>query len=404
MKLLQINAVYGFGSTGMIVQEIDFMAKEMGIESYVAYAGKKQSLQNGYYIGNYFDHKLHAALSRIAGKQGYYSVNATKRFLKYIDTLQLDILHLHNLHANYINLNMLLDYVAKRNIKTVITQHDCWYFTGKCFHYTSIGCTKWMDHCGDCPKKYQDTPALLYDSTQQIINDRRRYLLSIPNLTIVCVSDWLNAETRKSFLRNKRILTIHNGIDTDVFKPVQTTLVDKYNIRGKFVILGMANKWMKNITEEKRRWIIENCGDNVIAILIGCSEKEIKNNEPGIIKVGYIREKKILAEYYSLADVFVNLTLEDSFPTVNLEALACGTPVITNKVTGATETIDNNTGYLITPGKLDELVEKISIVKTYGKRKYSDMCVERARNYFEKHNKYREYIELYFKLIRKESE
>lgn len=400
MKLLQINAVYGFGSTGMIMQEIDEMAKNRDIESYVAYAGEKQTIKNGYYIGNYLDHKMHAFLARMAGKQAYYSIQATKKFLRYIDRLHPDIMHLHNLHGNYINLNLLLSYIAEHDIRTVITQHDCWFFTGKCFHYTRVGCEKWMKNCGECPKRFEDTPAWFYDSTRSVLHDRRRLLLSIPNLTVVCVSDWINHETKKSFLKNSNIITIHNGIDTTVFKPQKTNLAVKHNISENFVILGMADKWLRNTTAEERQTIIQKCGDNISLILLGCSKKQIECIEPNIIKVGYIRDKKNLAEYYSMADVFVNLTLEDSLPTVNLEALACGTPVITNRTTGATETIDSNTGYLVTPRSLEDLIEKINIVKKYGKRRYSNNCIQRVASYFDKRDKYNEYMDLYFQLMR----
>ena len=180
MKVMQINAVYGVGSTGVIVKDLHELCLQNGIESYVSYSTtnqKSEDIKNGYIIGGTLGKKIHAFLSRLGGKQAYFSSFATKKFIKHIKRIKPDIVHLHNLHSNYINMNMLLDYLGKSNTETIITLHDCWFYTGGCFHYTAAGCGKWLEGCGNCPKKMQDTPAILKDNSAKILSDRKNTFL-----------------------------------------------------------------------------------------------------------------------------------------------------------------------------------------------------------------------------------
>ncbi|UKI39495.1 MAG: glycosyltransferase [Alistipes putredinis] len=200
MKVLQINAVYGQGSTGTIVRDIERLCEQNGIECYVASPDQKVcEAKRHYVIGNWVDHKAHAIFSRIYGKQAYYSHIPTKKFLHWIDEISPEIVHLHNLHSNYIHLNMLLDYLAKKDIKTIVTMHDCWFYTGGCFHYTVAGCTKWLSDCSNCPKKKSDTPAYLTKKSAQILADRKKYLLAIPHLYVTGVSEWMAHEALNTF-------------------------------------------------------------------------------------------------------------------------------------------------------------------------------------------------------------
>ena len=327
MKLLQINAVYGIGSTGTIVKDIDELAQKSGIDSYVAYSSAFVKPKNGYQIGGTLGKKVHALLCRIAGKQAYFSSFATEKLIRYIEKLSPDIVHLHNLHSNFINLNMLLKYLAKKDIKVMLTQHDCWYYTGKCFHYTAQKCYKWQTGCKDCPKKHSDTPAYLYSATEKIWKDRNKYFSAIKNLTVVSVSEWLTKETKKSLLKDKKLITIYNGIDTNIFKPTDSDFRKRYNIENKFVILCMANKWFLPKNSEITKQLIENLNDNQKIVVLGCSdEQKDKLTSTDVLALGYIKDREALAEVYSAADVFVNPSYEDTLGMVNLESLACGTP------------------------------------------------------------------------------
>lgn len=339
MKVLQVNATYGLGSTGTIVRDLKHYCEANGIDCHVAYAKTSEKVDGGYKIGNWFSNKLHALLSRIAGKQAYFSYLPTLRFIRYIKNLQPDVVHLHNLHANYINLPMLLKYLAKNDIRTIITLHDCWWYTGGCFHYTAAGCNKWLDKCGNCPKRTADTPAYLCDRSAKILEDRKKLLLSISRLTVIGVSEWISNEARKSFFASKEIKTIRNGIDLTVFKPTPSDLREKLDIADKYVILGPASKWLDPINKEVLDYFAANMKSDEVLLLFGAEKTKIPLSA-NVKLYGYTRDKHELAALYTMADVFVNCTREDTLPTINLEAQACGCRVITFDACGATETVD----------------------------------------------------------------
>ena len=241
MRVLQINAVYGQGSTGTIVRDIEYLCEQSGIECYVASPDVKvRNAKRGYVIGNIFDHKLHALLSRIHGKQAYFSHLPTWNLLHWMSEIKPDIVHLHNLHSNYIHLNILLHYLAKRNIKTVITLHDCWFYTGGCFHYTATDCNKWMTNCRNCPKSKQDTPAMFTKHSAQVLADRKKFLLAIPNLYVTGVSEWMAHEPLKSFLKDIPNYVIRNGVDLEIFKPTFSDIRKRIGLENKYIILGPA--------------------------------------------------------------------------------------------------------------------------------------------------------------------
>lgn len=395
MKVLQINAIYGTLSTGTIMKQIQECSRSHGIEAHVAFPkGLGIPDKWSYEIGSVLDHKIHAALSRIAGKQAYYSSCATKNLLHYMDELRPDIVHLHNLHSNYINLNMLLKYLAKHDIITVITMHDCWYFTGGCFHYANAGCSKWQTGCGNCPKQKQDTPALLYDASASILRDRAKYLYAIPRLVMVGCSDWVANECRKSVLKHKDIRTIHNGFDLSVFKPSPSDWRERLGIGKKFVILGPAGKWLSAVNKETYDYFVSNMADDMVLVLFGC--KTINPNAPSNVKqIGFIRDSKEMAEVYSMADVMVNCSREDTLSSLNLEAQACGTPVVTYEATGSKETVDGVCGFAIETGNYIELLEAVKHVKSIGKQYLSQLCRERIQAEFELNKSFRKYISMY---------
>lgn len=401
MKILQINAVYGVGSTGVIVEDIHNLSFECGIDSYVAYSTTNKNpdeIKNGYVVGGMFGKKFHALLCRINGKQAYFSRFATKKLIKHILHIKPDTVHLHNLHSNYIHLNMLLKFLAKENIKTVITLHDCWFFTGGCFHYTSVGCDRWLKGCGSCPKKKQDTPAYFLDRSSRILADRKKYLSAIKDLTIIGVSKWITAEAQRSGIQAKQFITIHNGIDTDFFKPTLSNLRKELGLEGKFVVLGMANKWLQPINGETLRVVSEGLDKDSVLFLVGCKASDHKNLPPNVIPYGYIRDRDLLRKVYSMADVFVNCTREESLSLVNVEAQACGTPVITYKNTGAQETVDGTSGVAVENGNAHAMLNKILEIKRAGKKAFSNSCRASVCAKFRRDANYREMIDLYNRL------
>lgn len=368
MKVLQINAVYGSGSTGTIVQDIQKCCDISGIECYVAYASSSlKSVPNGYRIGNFFSNKLHALLCRISGRQGYFSFLPTLLFLRWLNSLNPDIVHLHNLHSNFINLNILLRYLARKKIRTIITLHDCWFFTGGCFHYAAIECDKWMKGCGDCPKRLMDTPAYLYDASARIWADRKKYFNAIEQLDIVGVSKWISNEASKGFNCSRRILTIYNGVNRNIFKPTSSDLRIRLQLNEKFVLLGPASKWLSQINKKVLDYFVTNMDKDMVLVLFGVEnwDFDLPNN---IVQYGFTKDKKELAALYSMADVFVNCSREDTLSFINLEAQSCGTPVVSFSETGIAETVDKKSGYITTGWSEEDLFNGVMSIKRIGRK------------------------------------
>jgi glycosyltransferase involved in cell wall biosynthesis len=395
MRILQINAVNGIASTGRTCTELADYLNNHGHEGYIAWSeGKPYPM--GMQIGDSFEKKLHGLLSRITGKQAYFSYCSTKKLLLYITSLNPDVVHLRNLHGNYINLPKLLTYLSRNNIPTVLTLHDCWFYTGKCCHYTTAGCYKWMTECGGCPKLKTENISWFFDKTNLILKDKKRLFESIPYLAVVGVSDWITNEASKSILSNAKVITrIYNWVDLNVFHPLETVELRKnLNLQDKKVILGVASGWgvskgINGFVELSKKLSAE-----YVVILIGNMPQSI--SLPGnILSIPIIDDASELARYYSLADVFVTLSLEESFGKVSAEALACGTPVICFNSTANPELVDDGCGYIIEKGNIDELVNSINKVCLEGKRAYSDACVTFAKSNFDKDTLIKEYLKLY---------
>lgn len=413
MKVLQINGVYGHGSTGTIVRDIENLCEQSGIECYVASPDPNVlKAKRGYLIGGVLDHKLHALLCRINGQQAYFSHCATLKLIKHIETINPDIVHLHNIHGNYMNLSILLSTIATKRIRTIITMHDCWFFTGGCFHYSNVQCYKWQQNCGNCPKKKVDTPAYFFDKSSQILADRKRLFDAIPNLTVTGVSNWICEESKKGIFRDKNVITVHNGIDVGIFKPTTLEEIDfteelkklQTYLNGHFTILGLARKWLDPINKEAFLYILNQMHSSDYFLLFGCNDDQIsaidklsisKEQRKRIVTFGYTNNRHQLAALYSLADVFINCTREESFSLINVEPQACGTPVVTYANTGAQETVDNKCSYGVKTGDYCAMWIMISLIRKNGKEHYSEDCIKWVKNNFEMQNNFRNYIQLY---------
>lgn len=415
MRILLVNGIYGYASTGTIVSDIQTLCERHGIDCYVAFSETNKpasELHNVYKIGNKIEKKLHAILCRINGRQAYFSCIATWRFIKYIENIKPDIVHLHTLHGNYINLPMLLSYLSKNNIRTIITMHDCWYYTGGCFHYTHVGCFKWQQQCGNCPKKKVDTPAYFLDKSSRILADRKRLFDAIPNLIITGVSQWICDESKKGIFRDKNVVVIHNGIDTTIFKPTALQGLDvtgslhdlQKRVSGHFIVMGLAGKWLETINREALLYILFQMKDNDRFLLFGFDDSKQKLLESlhfsipqrkKILTFGYTTNRKQLAALYSMADVFVNCTHEESFSLINVEPQACGTPVVTYSNTGAQETVDNKCSYGVETGDYNALWNKIQLIRRNTKKQYSKDCIRWVKDNFEMQKNYQKYLDLY---------
>lgn len=392
MKVLQINSVFKYGSTGRIVKDLMDNLEEKNHTCMVAYGrGEKESCVRIFNISLNIEVNLHGIISRITDKHGFYSKMATKRLIKKIREYNPDIIHLHNLHGYYINLEILFNYLKEENKSVVWTLHDCWAFTGHCSHFDFIKCDKWMKKCFKCPQQKNYPKSLVFDNSEWNFQMKKKIFSGLSNMIIVTPSRWLNELVKKSFLSEYPTQVIHNGIDLDIFKPKEGIFRAKYKLENKFIILGVANVWNDRKGLEIFLELSKKIDENSIIVMVGLSKKQKRSLPPNIIGICRTNNINELVEIYSDADVFINPTLEDTFPTTNIESIACGTPVITFNTGGCSEIIDDSCGKVIEKNFniLLKSIKNISKKDLYKKR-----CLDKAKK-FNKFDKFDEYIKIY---------
>ena len=399
MKIVQINAVYNISSTGRTTTELHEALQSAGHQSFVFYSQTNvDNVENIYRVGSPLDIKIHGFLSRLSGKQGYFSVNSTKKLLKLLDEIKPDVVHLRNLHGNYINLPMLLKYLAKNDIATVITLHDFWFITGKCVHYINAKCDKWQSECGNCPNLNSGNPTWFFDKTKTMHKDKKKLFGSIPRLAITGVSQWVTDEAKKSPIAKNAITRgIYNWIDFNKFYPRNAEqLKQAQGLQNDFVVLGVAAGWGADKGLESFISLAEQKKDYIF-ILVGHMPDNI--NLPENIKaVGATSSVDELAEYYSMADVFVTFSTAETFGKVSAEAMSCGTPVVCHNRTACPEILGENCGYSVDVNNVEAVATAIDKVCKNGKNHYAENCVNHAKRSFDKDILIGEYIKLYSEL------
>lgn len=339
MRILQINSVCGTGSTGRIATDIYDILKENGHECCIAYGrGDAPAGYNTIKIGNKYDIYYHALMNRITDKHGFYSGAATKKFIKQVEEYNPDVIHIHNIHGYYINIEILFSYLKQSNKPVILTLHDCWSFTGHCAYFTYVGCDKWKYGCYECPQLETYPRSIFFDGSKGNYQKKKQLFTGFHNLTIVTPSKWLAGLVKESYLGEYPVKVINNGIDTDIFKPTESDFRSRYGLENKYIILGVANIWDKRKGLDDFIELSKQLDDKSQAIvLVGLSEKQLKTLPKNIIGIKRTNSIKELAEIYTAANIFFNPTYEDNYPTVNLEAQACGTFVVTYDVGGSLE-------------------------------------------------------------------
>ena len=395
-KILQINVTANWGSTGKIAEQIGLCAQAHGWKSYIAYGRMSNPSKNELVkIGNAFDVYEHYAEARLLDNEGLASRRATKRLLREMDEIKPDVVHLHNIHDHYLNYPMLFRYLAEKKIPVVWTQHDQWATTGHCC-YNLVGCERWKDECHDCPlsKWYS------LDRSRRNFRLKKKLMSDIPSLTIIPVSEWLGDKIRQSHLKDRDIQVVHNGIDINTFSPQPTNAHERYGIdKQKKIVLGVAALWdaRKGLNDF---YALANrlLADEYAIVIVGQRTEDIKRVEKGCQMVFVDRTQNALelAQLYSSASVFVNPTYQDNYPTTNLEAIACGTPVITYRTGGSPEAIDGKTGIVVEQGDIDGLVSAIEMLANGD---YKEACRKRAGKEFDNTKCFNPYILLYTKLL-----
>jgi putative colanic acid biosynthesis glycosyltransferase len=396
VRVLQINSVCGIGSTGRIATDIHHMLIEKGHESYIAYGREfPNNCDNAIKIGTKFDNYSHVALTRVYDKHGFGSVKATKNFISKINELNPDIIHLHNIHGYYINVEILFDYLKKADKPIIWTLHDCWAFTGHCSHFDYIGCERWKTGCYECPEKTSYPSSILVDRSKENFLKKKELFTGLKKMKIVTPSNWLEELMCESFLGEYPIKVINNGIDIDIFKPTNSNFRDKYQLNGKYMILGVANMWGVRKGFDYFIELSKQINEEDVIVMVGLTEAQKKALPKNIIGITKTNSVKELAEIYTAADVFINPTLEDNFPTTNLEALACGIPVITFNTGGSVESIEYPYGYVVEKGNTTQLLEKIDQLKGIDKSIISTVSREKVETVYNKKHRFNEYIDLY---------
>lgn len=389
MNILQINTTYNIGSTGRIVAGLERVIVESGHQSYVAYGYGASVDTNHYKIISQFDSYKHNVSSRLTDSQGLHSDSKTKKLIRYIESISPDIIHLHNLHGNYLNYRILFEFLKNFRGKIVWTLHDCWPFTGHCAYFDLVDCDKWINGCRNCPQHSAYPPAIIDNSKRNYSLKKSLYGALSDKLTIVPVSNWLEGLLRKSFLKHSQIITIHNGIDLTKFRPMP----DVKN-RNQYV-LGVAFPWdrRKGLSDFiKLRSILSK---DIEIILVGLSKKQIANLPEGIRGLEKTSSIQDLCSLYSGALALINPTYEDNFPTVNLEAMACGTPVITYRTGGSPESIIENTGKVVEKGNLIGLNEAINEVHENSDAFDYQSIIKYVHDTFDEKLCFSQYVKLY---------
>lgn len=398
MKILLINTVYGTGSTGRICSHLYHYAEQYNFTPYIGYGRNSCSEINSYRIGNKLDFLAHVCSNFFRGNSGFASKNVTRKFLQWVDTVQPDLIHLHNIHGFYINIPMLFDYIKSHNIKVLWTFHDCWPFTGQCAHFDYIGCKRWKTQCQQCPQYRSAYPYSIFkDNSFNNYNNKKAAFCNVADMTIVTPSIWLSKLVRESFLGGYPIQVIPNGIDTSIFVPFAT------KGRNSSYLLGVANIWNDRKGLNFFLELASLIEPPLSIVLIGTSrrqKKKIEHLSKGKIQcLERTNNQQELARYYSNALAFVNPTLEDTFPTTNLESLACGTPVITFRTGGSPEALSPQCGIVVEDRSASALYRAVKELQNS-----SIISPESCRREALKYDcslRYQEYMRLYQKILYK---
>lgn len=386
-KVLQVSSSANWGAIGKIAEGINLSALEAGWEAAFAYGRDlNPCISPLWKVGNMPSVYAHYARHRLLDQEGRGSVLATKKFIARIKDFQPQIIHLHNIHDHWLNYPILFDYLSGCNSHIVWTLHDCWPFTGGCPYFDRMQCHQWQWGCKKCP----DKRAIFNHSASNFVLKESCFTALGDKLTLVPVSHWLEELTKKSFLGKNKIQMIHNGIDTELFSP---------SAAKRRRVLGVAMPWTERKGLADFAELRKLLPDDFEMVLVGLSKKQIKSLPDGICGLAPTQDMKLLAELYSSATVLVNPTYEDTFPTVNLEAMACGTPVVTYNTGGSPEAIGKGTGLVVEQGDVSALASSVLEIAEGDGRFTSEQCRAHAVENFRREERFRDYIHLYTSLL-----
>ena len=396
MRVFQINAV-PYGSTGRIMLQIAQLLEQQGHGAMctTGFTWQKCTYDKHFITSGLIAKTWHTTMARLTGLNGCFSVMATRRLLRRLKAFRPDVIHLHNLHCWYVNLPMLFGYIKKHDIPVVWTFHDCWPITGHCPHFTLSGCRKWETGCHHC-SSHRGYPSCLFDDSKAMWRRKKKWFTGVKRLTVVPPSHWLADLVKQSYLKDYPVQVIHNGIDLEIFCPTDNDFRQQYHCENKFLLLGVAFDWNHSKGLDVFIELSQRLDERFQIILVGTNEELDKTLPKSIISIHRTSSPGELAQIYTAADLFVNPTREDTFPTVNMEALACGTPVLTFRTGGSPEIPDESCGSVVDvddPDALEGEILRIARDTPYSR----EACLRRAAD-FDKNDRYLDYIALYQQL------
>ena len=393
LKILTLN-LGNYGGTGRMIDSIAALARRRGHVLRRAYPLSYRTLpreDGDIVVCSRTVNRLNQHLVRLTGLIGCFSYFHTLRFIWRAKRFAPDVIHLHNIHSSFVNLPLLFGYLRKSGARVIWTLHDCWSFTGKCAHFTASECDGWTRACGDCPE-LASYPSIRPDRSAFLLRRKKKWFSGLPDATLVTPSRWLGELASRSFLGEYPVRVINNGIELDVFRPTESDLRERLGIGERPILLGVSLDWSERKGLDAMLELAHRLGDGYRILLVGADES-LGALPDNVVAIARTSSREELAGIYTAADLFVNPTLEDTFPTVNIEALACGTPVLTYDVGGSAEMLSDSVGVAVARGDLDSLereARRICETRPYS----SDACVERAAE-FSADARFLEYISLY---------
>lgn len=398
MKIIQINTIYGAKSTGRTCLELERFLRDNGHECITAFGHGPNKNRVGYRINTTLEYKLHNILSRLIGLEGYFSIFATLRLVKFIKKYKPDLIHLRNLHGHYLNFPIFFRYLRKAQIPLVVHLHDCWICSGKCTHPTIYNCDRWLSSCQKCPAKKDYPQSYFFDFSKKMFKDKMRWFDSLSNVHVIGVSQWVAQEGAKSYLKKFPVSFIYNWIDTNVFYPRKRNVFDRYGInRSKFNIICVSASWDNTEKFKELLQLSDQIDEGMHIIAVGkCNSPIQKDN---ITYINFTESTDVLAELYSFCDVYVHFSTADTFGKVIAEALACGTPAVVYNATACPEVVGEKCGFSVEKHKVSDIYNALTIIREKGKESYSKNCTERVKAYFDYEKNCQQTMELYLNMI-----
>ena len=404
MKILQVNVTCGHGSTGVIAVEIAELLKSNGHEAYIAYGQGNSDYPNSYKIGSNLENKIHGLLNtRILGEEGTGSIYGTKKLIRWMDEIHPDIVHIHNLHTNFLNYRLFFQYLLEKNIPVVWSFFDCWPFTGRCTHFTENGCRRWETECYDCPQlKTSGNRTWFFDKTRKMYLRKKRWFQTVKNLDIIVCSNWLKSEVEKSICKQHPVHMIYNWIDINKFQEIHDASVyGRYGLdASKKTLVSVSAFWDDHTTRLTDAIRLANILPKDYQLVIIGKNNSKRNIPSNMVHIDYVAGTQELSKLYSCALAYVNFSVEDTFGKVMAEAQLCGTPAIVFDATACPEVV-GDAGFVIPPHDVNAMLEKVLEINQHGRASYSKRCIQYVRENFDYQKNVGKYLDVYQQVLKR---